>query len=175
MPRYVIQPSPPSPKHERFVHLLAQEFASTSANIQPLILEELVPATNSRHVRVIWDRWKDLDPEQRSAIIVDAYTQAEGAQAATEIAIAEGFTPQEALALGLLPLKVVPLRKKNERISLEAYEKALRAEAAKTLLGPKAKELRYARTEDAQQAYERLEKALPSSSWAVVQEMATES
>lgn len=175
MPRYVIKPSPPSPKHDRFVHLLAQEFTSTSANIQPLILEELVPATNSRHVRVIWDRWKDLDAEQRSAVIVDAYTQAEGAQTATEIAIAEGFTPQEALALGLLPFKVVPLRKKSERIGMEAYEKAIKTEAGKTLLGPKAKDLRYARIEDAEQARQRLQQALPGSSWAVVQEMATES
>src|SRR5205085_11400035 len=130
----------------------------------PLILEEKIPSTKSRHVRVIWDRWKELDDEQRSAVIVDAYTQAEGADAANEITIADGVTPQEALALGLLAFKVVPARKKNDPIPLEKYRTVQAAEARNTLLGPKAKELRYARIEDAQQAQHRLQEALPGSS-----------
>jgi len=34
---------------------------------------------------VIWDAWKDLGDEQRSAIILDAYQQAEGEQGASEL------------------------------------------------------------------------------------------
>jgi hypothetical protein len=176
MPRFVITPGAQSPKHAAFVKKLIQEFTASSANLQPLILEELVPSTKSRHVRVIWDRWKELDDEERSAVIIDAYTEAEGAVAAAEITIAEGVTPHEALALGLLSFKVVPARKqKNYSMGFNAYQDAQEKEARKTLLGPKATELRYARIEDAQQAYERLHEAFPHSSWAIVQEQATES
>ena len=175
MPRFVITPHAPSPKHERFVKKLVQEFTAPCTNPQPLILEEQVPSTKSRQVRVIWDAWKDLSDEQRSAVIADAYTEAEGPEAAAEITIAEGVTPQEALALGLLPFKVVPARKRDEAAAPEDYRKAVAGEARRTLLGAKAKDLRYARVEDAEQARERLEKAVPGSSWAVVQEWAVES
>jgi len=175
MPRYVINSVVRSTKHEAFVKKLVQELTSASAGVQPLILEEEVPSTKSRHVRVIWDRWKELEDEERSAIISQAYAEAEGTEASKVVTIADGLTPQEASALGLLPFKVVPARRKSDAIPLQAYEQAMLKEARQTLLGPKAKELRYARLEDAQQAYERLQKALPYSSWAVVQELTTES
>src|SRR5438132_8644977 len=134
MPRFVITPTAPSPKHDAFVKKLVQEFTASSSNLQPLILEEQVPSTKSRHVQVIWDRWKDLDDEQRSAVIVDAYTQAEGPDTAGTITIADGVTPQEALALGLLQFKVAPARKKTDPIPLEAYQAAQDREAQNTLL-----------------------------------------
>jgi hypothetical protein len=175
MPRFVIPSHVPSPKHERYVKRLVQEFSASSTRLQPVILEEQVPATKSRHVHVIWDAWKGLTDEQRSAVIVDAYAEAEGREAADEITIAEGVTPSEALALGLLSFKVVPARKRNDPIPLEAYQAALAAEARNTLLGAKAGELRFARVADAEQALTRLRQALPGSSWSVVQEVATES
>ena len=175
MPRYIVPPHARSPKHERYVKKLAQEFTTSSPNIQPIILEEQVPSTKSRHVRVIWDAWEDLTDEQRSDVIVDAYTRAEGPEAAAEITLAEGMTPHEALALGMLPFKVVLARRKTDAVSMADYQVALNAEARNTLLGPKAKELRYARVEDAEQALQRLKHALPGSSWAVVQESAIES
>lgn len=175
MPRFITTPRDRSPRHDAFVKRLVREFAASSTSLQPLILEERIPATNSRHVHVIWDRWKDIPDEQRAAVIDAAYTQAEGPQAAAEITIADGVTPREALALGLLPFKVLPARKKNDPLGLEAYQAALAREARQTLLGPKARELRYARIEDAEQAQRRLQEALPGSSWAVVQEIATES
>ena len=89
----------------------------------------------------------------RAVITSDAYTKAEGPDTAKAITIAEGFTPLEANALGLFSFKVVPTRKKDDPIPLEAYGQAMRREARGTLLGPKSKELRYARIEDAQQAH----------------------
>lgn len=175
MPRFIITPNAPSPKHERLVKKLAQEFAAASPHLQPLILEEQIPSTKSRHVRVIWDAWKDLTDEQRAAVIVDAYKEAEGPEAAEAITIAEGVTPPEALALGLLPFKVVAARKKGDPVPPGAYQTALAAEARRSLLGAKARELRFARIEDAEQAVARLQNALPGSSWAVVHEMPTES
>lgn len=175
MPRFILPSKTHSPQHEKFVKKLVQEFSATSANLQPLILEERVPATRSRHVRVIWDAWKSLDDEQRSAIIVDAYLAAEGAEAASEITIAEGFTPQEALALGLLPYQIAPARKKADPIAEKAYRAALASEARHTILGPKAKELRFARMEDATQTITRLRQVLPGSAWILVQETDLES
>lgn len=175
MPRFILTPHAPSPKHERFVKKLVQEFTASSTNLQPLILEEPVPSTKSRHVRVIWNAWKDLSDEQRSAVIVDAYAQAESPEAAAEITIAEGLTPQEALAFGLLPFKVVPARKTSDPVPLTDYQTALAVEARNTLLGAKAKELRYAWAQDAEQALERLQQALPGSSWVLVQETTIES
>jgi len=93
MPRCVISPQAPSPKHERFVKKLVQEFTASSANLQPLILDEQVPSTGSRHVRFIWDAWKDLTDEQRSAVIVDAYTEAAGPEAAGAITVAWAAPP----------------------------------------------------------------------------------
>jgi hypothetical protein len=175
MPRHIITSVPRSPKHEKLVKKLVQEFSATSPNLQPLILEERITATQSRHVRVIWDAWKDLRDEQRSDVIVEAYQQAEGEEAAGQITIAEGVTVPEALALGLLPFKVVPAPKKAEKVPAAAYEEAIAEETRNTLLGVRAKELRYSRLEDAEAARARLAEALPGSSWATVQEVAYES
>ena len=130
MPRFIITPHAHPPKHERLLKKLVQELKTPSTNVQPLILEERIPSTKSRHVRVVWDGWKELGDEQRSTVITEAYAEAEGREAAEEITIAEGLTPPEALALGLLPFKVVPARKKNDTISEEAYQKALASEGA---------------------------------------------
>jgi hypothetical protein len=175
MPRYIVPATSPSPKHEKLVKKLVQEFAASSPNLQPLIVEEQVPATQSRHVHVIWDAWKDLSDEQRAAVILDAYKQVEGEEVVAQITIAEGVTVHEALALGLLPFKVVPTRKKGDKLPPETYEEAMAEELRHTLLGSRGKELRYARVEDAEAARTRLERGLPGSTWAVIQEVAFES
>lgn len=176
MPRFILRYSrSPSPKHDRLVKRLIQEFSPTAAGLQPLILEEHVPSTKSRQVRVIWDAWKDVPDDDRASVIIDAYVQAEGAEAEEDIAVADGLTPQEALALGLLPYKVLPVRKAGDKETFEEQRAALAAEAKNTLLGARAKELRFARLEDAEASRKRLDAATPGSPWAVVQEQAVES
>jgi hypothetical protein len=176
MPRFILRYSrSPSPKHDKLVKRLVQEFSPGAAGLQPLILEEHVPSAQSRQVRVIWDAWKDIPDDDRGAVIVDAYTQVEGTDAAEDIAVADGVTPQEALALGLLPYKILPVRKAEDKETFERQRAALAAEAKNTLLGARAKELRFARLEDAEASRKRLEAATPGSSWAVVQEQAVES
>lgn len=176
MPRYIrTSAARRSPKHDRLVSRLAQEFRTAGESLMPLILEDHLPVTKSRHVHVIWDAWSGIPDEDRATIIVDAYAKAEGEPAASEVTVADGVTPQEALALGLLPFKVVPACKRNDPVPAEAYDAALHAEARNTVLGGKARELRYARVEDADQGCARLERALPRSRWAVIQEVETES
>jgi hypothetical protein len=174
MPRYIITSSSRSPKHDRLVKKLVQELTAPGTDLEPLILEERVPATQSRHVYVVWDAWRGIAEEERSAIIVEAYTRAEGEDAAAQVTIASGVTPEEARVLGLLPWKVLPIRDGSKSPSEEEYKKAIAAEARRTLFGARARELRYARREDAEAAKERLEKALPGSSWTVIQEVVSE-
>jgi hypothetical protein len=172
MPRYVFRPEPPSPKHDKLVKKLVQEFTASGKSLRPLILERHLPMTKSRHVHVVWDAWSDVPDEERAAIITDAYTEAEGAEAAADVTIALGVTPREALALGLLPYKVEAMRKRDGPIPVDGYKAAFEEEGRNTLLGARAREPRYARIEDAEAVKERLEQALPGSSWAVVQEVA---
>src|SRR6266851_10035270 len=151
MPRYVINPVTPPPKSDKLLKKLVLELRTPTTSLQPLILEEHVPVTKSRHVFVIWDRWKAVSDERRSSVIVEAYKQAEGDESASQITIASGVTAEEAVVLGLLPWKVVPARKRTDPISEDDYRRAFAAEANNTLLGAKAVELRYARLEDAEQ------------------------
>ena len=176
MPRIILKKPPKPPEHEKLVRRLAQELKSPGSELQPLILEQEIEATGSRHVHVIWDRWKELSEEQRSDIIWDAYAEAEGVDAGEDITLASGLIPQEAVVLGLLPFKLLHSRKRHEaRPPMARYKKVMEAEVRNTLLGPEADELRYPRHEDAEEARSRLEKALPGSEWAIVQEVPYES
>jgi hypothetical protein len=169
MPRIILKDPPKPPEHDKLVQRLAQELQAPSAEVQPLILEQPIEATSSRHVHVIWDLWKDLSEEQRWDVIRDAYAAAECAGAVGDITLASGVAPQEAVVLGLLPFKVAPGRTRHEgKPPTARYRKVLEAEARKTLLSPEADALRYPRLEDAEEVRARLEKALPGSEWAVV-------
>jgi hypothetical protein len=173
MPRYIIRPAPLSPKHDRFIKRLAEELKAPGTQPQPLILEQEVPATGSRHVHVIWDQWKQLSDEERTDVIIEAYSQAEGQAYAEQITIASGLLATEALALGLLPWKVEPFLGRGSHTDAD-YGRALLEEAKNTVLGSKrAREhgLRYARREDAEEALKRLRRQLPNSSWTIAQDI----
>lgn len=177
MPRIILKKPPRPPEHEKLVRRLAQELKAqepkaSGSDLQPLILEQEIEATGSRHVHVIWDRWRELPEEQRSDIIWEAYAAAEGPEAVERITLASGVTPEEAVVLGLLPFKVVPTRQRHEaRPSLAKYKKAMQAEARNTVLGAEAEELRYPRQDEAAEAKSRLEKALPGSEWVILQDV----
>jgi hypothetical protein len=176
VPRHIIRPpDSSSPKYAKLVKKLVEELKGDRVGVQPVILEVQIPATGSRHVRVIWDEWERIDDEQRSLIIVEAYTKLEGEEVEEQLTVADGVTPTEALALGLLPFKIVPMRKRDDPIPLEEYRKAQLNEGKTTVLGPKAEELRYPLLEDAEAGMRRLQEALPDSHWSVVQEVGTES
>jgi hypothetical protein len=176
VPRHIIRPPDSSaPSYAKLVKKLVEELKGARVGVQPVILETQIPATRSRHVQVIWDDWERIDDEQRSLIIVEAYTKLEGEEAAEQITIAEGVTPVEVLALGLFPFKIVPTRKRDDPIPLEEYRRVHLAEAKNTVLGPKAEDLRYPLLEDAEAGMKPLREAFPGSHWSVVQEVGCES
>lgn len=170
MPRYIVKQAALSPHHDRYIERLALEMISPGGEIQPLILEEHVPSTQARRVHVIWQQWRDIPEEERKEIILAAYERTEGADSALEISMAEGFTAEEARMLGLLPFHVLPAARRRKSPADDGYRLAIQEEAAHTLLGTRADELRYARLEDANDAVKRLKKALPRSSWEVKRE-----
>ncbi|MCI0681634.1 MAG: hypothetical protein L0Y71_05990 [Gemmataceae bacterium] len=178
MPRIVVQQTPRSPRFEGFVRRLTQELKSPSPGPQPLILEEEVSSTRSRHVRVIWDQWKKLREEERTDVILEAYKQAEGKDFADQITIASGLTGPEALALGLLPWTVEPILSRRDGYSIEDYGRAISEEEKRSVLGvgsaKKYGHLRYARKEDAEDAIRRLRTSLPKSSWTIAQDVYAE-
>ncbi len=169
MPRHIINRREMIAHHPKLVKKLVAELIGGKSK-QPVIVEEVIPATASRHVHVIWDQWRRLPEEERSDVIWQAYREAEGEEAASNITIAIGATPEEALALGLLPFQVRRLRKRANAVSPDDYRRAMEQELSNTLLGAQSEELRYATLEEAEEAKSRLEAALPGSHWAVVQD-----
>lgn len=178
MPRHIIRADERVSHHPKLARTLAKEIREPGGDPQPFILEEEIQPNGSRHVQVIWELWKKVPEEDRGQVILDAYALAEGAAFADNIAIAAGYTPHEALALGLLPWVVTPARQGGLRMGLSAtdadVERAIRDESIHTILGPKltsAHGLRYPVKEDAIAARKRLQQSLiPSPSDWVIRE-----
>lgn len=176
MPRHKTVPPEPSIRdHRDVIDALAAELRADGGGAQPLILEREVPATNSRDVTVVWDRWGAVPTHLRGWVIHAAYERAEGVAAAEAVAVAVGVTPAEAVALGMMPFAVVPIPRAGAAEPPPSTAKAVRAEVGRTVFGPRGKELRYARLEDAVEAVGRLTAAVPGSVWAIKEYVPVES
>lgn len=87
-----------------YVDAVAQELRlmrSDGSPDAPLIIEEQIRRSNRIHVTVIWDRWAQVGPEDRSRIIMDAYERVRGANAILTLTAALGLTHAEAKNLGV--------------------------------------------------------------------------
>jgi hypothetical protein len=171
MPRYVSEPPGSRARYDELVKLLAKELKADSGAPQPLILERVTNPAGERYVTVIWDKWKGVPDESRPDVVFAAYQKAEGKEYADSIALAEAMTPDEAVALGRMRYAVVPIGGDGNGLPSAAYKKAITEEARSTVFGPQAKVLRYARIEDAEEAYTRLTERLPGSRWVITQDI----
>lgn len=104
MPYHKIAP-PPSEPDNTLVSALVQELRTppTPANgaadsALPDITEEETPR-GLKHVTVVWNGWGRLGIEERGNVILEAYRQVQGEEAAKKITIALGVTPSEAARL----------------------------------------------------------------------------
>jgi hypothetical protein len=80
---------------------LRDEFRKPSDDpkTQPIIIAEpSEPAPISR-LFVIWDAWEELNAQERSEIIMDAYKQHVGIHEAVKVSVAMGLTSSEARTL----------------------------------------------------------------------------
>ena len=87
-----------------FVEAIAQELRLAQAEglpDAPLIIEEDAPYSERIHVTVIWDRWAQVTPEDRSRAIVEAYEQVRGPGTFLTLTSALGLTHADAKKLGV--------------------------------------------------------------------------
>jgi len=168
MSRHIISREPDLGKFSNLISELQKELRSPGSQ-QPIILEERIAATGSRHVYVIWEEWSNVPDEVRSQIILQAY-RTEESEETPEITIAVGVTPWESLALGLLPYQVRPL---GATALHEECNRAIQHESKHTILGELSLDLRYTTLDAAEEGKMRLEHLLPGSNWSIVQEIET--
>ena len=91
--------SKPEP-HPELVGALAKELSKPTKK-GPLVIEEKVRGLNRIYVTVVWNLWQDVHPEDRAAVILDAYQAARGDLEMLKISLAVGATPEEAKKMGL--------------------------------------------------------------------------
>lgn len=74
---------------------------SDDPKTQPIIIAEPPePAPISRLV-VVWDEWADLSGQERSEVIMEAYSDHVGIREAVKVSVAMGLTSSEANKLGI--------------------------------------------------------------------------
>lgn len=174
MPVHKRMPSEVGAHRDELVADLIGELRHPKPIGQPIVLEDDTPQTNSVRVYVIWDRWSECARDARSDIIVDAYKTAYYKEFADRITLALGLTVPEGVAMGLLPIKVAPARRKDGDPSEEEYQRTMIAAGASDLSGSEVVhswQVRCPTMEDAEKAIEYLEKVLPHSRWIVVREV----
>ena len=168
MPRHERKPAKASPEHEKLVDELVGELRNPKPIGQPIVLEDHTPETDSIRINVVWDRWEECPREARSTIILNAYKRFFDKETFQQIRLVLGTTVPEAVALGLLPFGVEPARRKTGDPTQEAYCRTMVAAGASKVPGTELPQLRFATREDAENALEHLEQALPNSRWILV-------
>ncbi len=167
MPRYRhTAPVFPEADREALVAELARELNAPAEYPlrQPLIYEEPIPQTDTRHVVVIWERWNTVPVEERASIIMDAYEQAEPA-AVPQITIAMGATVEEAIDLNLLPYEIVTTRREGDTVSQHQLHEAMKQEGA--VATPYGLRLRLPTREMAEAVHRRLQEKISGPYWAI--------
>lgn len=87
-----------------YVEAIAQELRleqSEGLPDSPLIIEEESRHSNHTRVTVIWDRWTQISPQERSHIILEAYEQVRGPGTFSTLTHALGLTHTDAKKLGV--------------------------------------------------------------------------
>ena len=67
---------------------------------EPIILIDERP-NQPIHLYVVWSAWEDMDMQERSEIIMDAFEAVEGLDKCLEVSVALGVTPKEAPKFGI--------------------------------------------------------------------------
>lgn len=91
-------------KHPKLIEELKRvlhENKRKGAPKDPLIVIEEIPHSDSTHVTVIWEKWKDIDAEERGRIILNAIAEEKGEAEMLRVTMALGLTKDEAKLLGI--------------------------------------------------------------------------
>ncbi|MCC7494671.1 MAG: hypothetical protein IT204_20095 [Fimbriimonadaceae bacterium] len=92
-----------TPEHDDLVSALVAEWRGETHHAEPtIILDEAVPGSGPSRVYVVWSRWEDLSPRERSGVIDEALRQVESDPARrAQVTITWGLTPADAKQAGL--------------------------------------------------------------------------
>jgi hypothetical protein len=134
----------------------------------PIIIEDRTPRTKSVRLYVIWDRWTELPRDIRSQIINEAFREIHK-NTDERITLSLGYDVDEAVAVKMLPYKIVLLLKAEKEGNKDKCEKAMIKYGA--WKRGEELELRFAELEDAEKIYELLKKEIPGDYWVITQEM----
>src|SRR4051812_17307817 len=100
---------------ESLVEQLDRELhGEATADPRPVVFE--VPINRNQtsiHVIVVWDSWEGVSPEDRAAVIIEAYERWDALGSPDEamarrITAAIGVTAEEAIQMNLLPYQISP-------------------------------------------------------------------
>jgi len=72
---------------------------------EPVIYEVDPGGNEPIHLYVVWKKWQDVNPTDRSDVILDAFESVRGKKQVVRVALANGLTPDEASSLGLEQLE----------------------------------------------------------------------
>jgi len=171
MPRIHLGARQPRLRSGELVDQLAYELKGHRATGQPLIYEKEFEGGAIR-TTVIWDAWESLSLEDRTSIILSAYTEAEGSEYRSRVALASGLTVPEATSAGMLPFQVITAIRTGDSVTLDECRKAMMDVGASTLLDQHRPQLRFATLEEAEATVKELVSRLPHSEpvWVTMQD-----
>ena len=171
MPRIKLNKSSLTRINHNLVQELSKQLIDEDTVAQPLIYEYELRGKLLRTM-VVWDKWLSLPLEERTAIILAAYKS----QEYENIALASGLTIPEAVALGLLRFRVIPVLRKSDKVSQDTCWETMRSLGASLLFDVNGRgerpTLYFATREEAEQTIVELVKRLPGTDeiWTIVQE-----
>lgn len=93
---------PKNPTYESFARRIAEEIRKPQEGMaEPVILLESQGQQTPTHLYVIWSDWGQLTQLERSEITLEAYREAKGSHSASNLRVALGLTPEEAVRMGI--------------------------------------------------------------------------
>jgi hypothetical protein len=132
---------------------------------EPVIFE--IPFAGTRFdIMAVWDKWKDVQPDERAEIISEVYSARH-----VEIGQAMGVTYGEAMQDHLLPYQIHPCARTGEVDPAKLREAMLQEGAIS--LGEGNIDLRFPTGRMADVVRDRLDERMPEGHWTVAIEGAT--
>jgi hypothetical protein len=144
---------------------LTDERSGKSIENGPVIFEIPLEGSSKMDVMVVWEVFKDLHAEDRTALILEAYQEQKNV-----ISQALGVTYAEALDQQLLPYAVLPMSRPGEADAAELRKRMLE-QGGICIAGEKV-DLRFPTMAMAEAAHRKLSKQLPNGYWSIVQTVA---
>lgn len=155
----------PSSRRSKLLNTLRQVLDEPGTCGGPVVFE--IPLAGLRHdVLVVWEEWDGVQPDERTDIIVEAYSTCSNTR--IEIAQAMGVTRDEAIRDHLLPYLIQPCAREGE-VSLDDLREAMLKEGGISL-GENKVDLRFPTRPMAEAAFERLRKEMPTGYWSLAEE-----